>query len=67
MPQIRHYTVTETREVKVVANSPADAVQIAASAFALTHEAHSGVSIDGVWGNTSCFVRVTDISANEEI
>jgi hypothetical protein len=33
MPEIRYYTVTQEREVKVSANSPVEAAQIADAAF----------------------------------
>jgi hypothetical protein len=33
MPEIRYYTVTQTREVKVWANSPADAALVADGKF----------------------------------
>lgn len=33
MPEIRYYTVTQEREVKVTANSPLEAAQIADAAF----------------------------------
>ena len=33
MPEIRYYTVTQEREVKVWANSPIEAAQIADAAF----------------------------------
>lgn len=68
MPEIRYYRVTQTREVKVTANSTADAVQIADAAF--TNGQKRGVDvIDGpanVWGNTTTPVRATDITAYEE-
>ena len=49
MPELRYYTVTQEREVKVSANSPIEAAQIAAAAFkdeidedglAVTHITH---------------------------
>lgn len=33
MPEIRYYRVTQTREVRVVANNPVDAVRVADVAF----------------------------------
>ena len=33
MPELRYYTVTQEREVKVSANSPIEAAQIASVAF----------------------------------
>lgn len=33
MPEIRYYTVTQEREVKVWANSPIEAAQVADAAF----------------------------------
>lgn len=33
MPELRYYTVTQEREVKVSANSPIEAAQIADAAF----------------------------------
>ena len=70
MPEIRYYTVTQEREVKVAANSAADAVLIADAAFThgqdSNHSVAKGKSPEGVWGNTRTEVRVRDISAREE-
>lgn len=74
MPAVRTYRVTQTREVKVHANSPEDAVRIAAAAFKDGQNSDAGVKqsseltlLQGVWGNTVTHIRPTDISAYEEI
>lgn len=68
MPVIRHYRVTQTREVKVTANNPTDAVRIATAAFENGQNQDNGVVAgpSGVWGNTSTPVRPIDINAYEE-
>lgn len=71
MPKIRHYRVTQTREVKVTANSSIDAARIADVAFNDGQNSDNGVKasakIEGIWGNTTSAVRTTDISTHEEI
>lgn len=68
MPEIRHYKVSQTREVSVSANNPVDAVRIAGAAFEhgqdTTHGVKNGPA--GIWGNTDTLIKVTDISAREE-
>lgn len=62
MPEIRYYTVTQEREVKVAANSPADAVMIANKAF-------DGELTDSTQlppGRVTTSVRERDISARED-
>lgn len=53
MPEIRHYTVTETREVEVTANSSLDAAQIAAQAFKFGPNA----TAEGVWGHPTSDIK----------
>lgn len=68
MPQIRYYEVSQTRKVKVSANNPTDAVRIADEAFTNGQDANGNItSPDGVWGNTTSRVRVSDVSCYEEI
>lgn len=66
MPEIQHYTVTQTRSVEVSANSAADAAQIAAAAF--EHgQAKSEPSVahgrgpHGIWGNTTGRIKEIDM------
>lgn len=66
MPEIRHYRVTQTREIDVSANSLVDAVLLGSAAF------ENGVRpVDkdinkrpsGVWGNADTLIKETDINA----
>lgn len=70
MPEMRYFVVTQTREVKVVANHVADAVLIADAAFKHGQNSDSGVAggkgPEGVWGNTRSLIRETSIVAKEE-
>lgn len=60
MPEIRYYTVTEEREVKVCATSPIDAARLADADF-------HGVRItDDVEGATTTPIRVRDITVRED-
>lgn len=63
MAAVRHYRVTQTREVMVTATSPADAVHIGAAAF---DEIELPLD-EEVWGDTTSRVRATDISAYESL
>lgn len=67
MPEIRYFRVTQTREVMVTANNPADAVVIADAAFSSGQNSDSGVKHgpNGIFGNTTSRVKVTDTSAYE--
>jgi len=70
MPEIRYFEVTETRKVKVAANSPDDAVRIAAAAF--EHGQNSDYAVKNghgphdVWGNTISKVRVVKMKVDEK-
>lgn len=68
MPQTRNYTVTQTREVKVVANDPVSAARIAELAFAGTETMTSKTAEDelGIWGYTTGKPVVSDIHSKEE-
>ena len=71
MPEIRYYVVTQTREVKVTANSPTDAVRLADAAFEhgqMNSEPiiAAGKGPEGVWGNTRSRIRVVETWATEE-
>jgi hypothetical protein len=66
MPEIRHYTVTQTRKVRVSANSAADAAQIASVAFDSNGTTENGNVIHGrgphgIWGNTSGAIQEIDM------
>lgn len=61
MPEIRYFTVTQTREVKVDANDPLEAVQIGAAAF--KGEINKG---DLAWGRIARPVRERSIDATED-
>lgn len=54
MPAMRKYTVTQTRQVEVSANTPVDAVRIAGMAFdGKPTESTIDTEVElGVWGHT---------------
>lgn len=45
MPEIRYYTVTQEREVKVAANSPIDAINLAERIFSNTKRPEDQINI----------------------
>jgi hypothetical protein len=59
MPEIRYYTVSQEREVKVWANSPIDAAQIADGEF-------SGYKPSQVEGGVTSPIRVRDLVVRED-
>lgn len=67
MPEMKHYIVTQTREVHVSANSAKDAGVIAAAAFEYGQNSSHGVikGPAGVWGNTDTQIRVISMQVNE--
>lgn len=67
MPEIRRYVVTQTREVRVQANSAADAGKIAAAAFANGQNIDAGVKNgpEGIWGNTDGRIQETSLIVNK--
>lgn len=79
MPEMRYYVVKQTREVKVTANSAADAAQIAGYAFEHgqnsdngVHSAHPSVApqshpLNGIWGNTTTKIRETSLYIDEGV
>lgn len=70
MPEMRHYVVAQTREVKVTAHHPADAVLLADAAFEHGQTSEFTIALgkgpEGVWGNTSSQIRVVQTWAIEE-
>lgn len=68
MPQTKYYVVTQTREVKVTANSEVDAVRISAMALSYGQNADNGIRfpesaagiMQGVWGNTTSPIEVIE-------
>lgn len=70
MPEMRHYTVTQTRKVRVTANSAADAAQIAAAAFEHGQTSDGSVSHGrgphGIWGNTSGRIQEIDMRVTRD-
>ncbi len=64
MPEVQHFTVTQTRSIEVSANSAADAAQIAAQAFGL---GQSDIPVThvrgphGIWGNTTSKIKEVDM------
>lgn len=70
MPEIRRYTVIETRKVRVQANSARDATMIAAAAFDHGQDSRQGVAKDkapaGIWGNTTHAIRVVGLETRED-
>lgn len=59
MPEIRYYTVTQEREVKVAANSTIDAARIADTAF-------NDEIIAPVEGQTLTPIRTRDLVIRED-
>ena len=59
MPEIRYYTVTEEREVKVWANNPIHAARIGDAHF-------RGAKVIAVPGATTTPIRVRDIVVRED-
>lgn len=67
MPKIRNYEVSQTRKVKVTANSPVDAIRIADVAFNEGQDANGKVVVpEDVWGNTTSAISTVDMSCYEE-
>lgn len=66
MPEVRYYTVTQEREVKVSANSAIDAARIANAAFESAKDENPKSSLAGVWGNITTNIRVRDIVVRED-
>lgn len=62
MPEIRYYTVRQEREVKVQANSPVEAAQIAQRAF----DGETYALPEDVWGNPTSAVRDRDLVVRED-
>lgn len=71
MPESRTFTVTESRTVRVTANTAADAVRLADQAFSGKSAQHgrgglrSKEGLDGVWGDTTTWVRQVELNAQE--
>lgn len=59
MPEIRYYTVTQEREVKVWANSPVDAAVIADGKF-------NGYTPSQIEGAATTEIRTRDIVVRED-
>lgn len=63
MPEIIHYTITQTRTVDVTANNVSDAVQIAEAAFEHGQNSDNGIIIKygkapaGIYGNTTTRIK----------
>lgn len=70
MPEIKHYVVTEHRQVKVAANTPVDAARLAAKAFEPDSQVGTSLrnkeGLDGVWGDTNSRVRQTELHVEED-
>lgn len=69
MPEIQHYTVTQTREIRVRANSPADAAAIAQAAFRKNTTSDGVVEqieIPGVWGNTTGRLKELELNVRRD-
>lgn len=69
MPQIRHYIVRQTREVKVDANSAVDAARIADAAFSHGQDTNGSVAAgkgpEGIWGNTTSRVKTIKVNVKD--
>jgi len=69
MPEVKHYVVTQTRKVRVTANSAADAAEIASSAFGGKDGEGSvayGRGPHGIWGNTTGRIEETRLEVDRE-
>lgn len=71
MPEMKTFTVIEARHVEVVANSPAEAAQIANKAFAIGDTQvgrglRSKEGLHGIWGDTQSKVRQIAIEVKEK-
>ncbi len=67
MPDKRYYTVTQEREVKVVANSAIDAALIADDAFEYRpNDDSTKVKLYDIWGNTTTDVHTRDLVVRED-
>lgn len=71
MPEIRYYTVTETRMVEVTANTVIDAARIANKVFEGGEVSSRGglkskEGLEGVWGDTNSLVRQGAIVVEEK-
>lgn len=64
IPDYKFYEVTQTRKVRVRAESSVDAVRIATEAFDANDNAMgvSGIAIDEINGNTVNPIRVTSVN-----
>lgn len=72
MPEIRYFTVTQTREVQVTANSATDAVRLAGVAFEKGQDSRGSVrssdypeDMKDIWGNTTSRIREKEINIKE--
>lgn len=69
MPEMRRYTVTETRTVRVSANSAVGAARIAAVAFAEGQDSaghlKSKEGLGDLWGDTDTRIRVVGLEVVE--
>src|SRR5881275_120890 len=65
MPAIRHYKITQVREVFVMANSHRDAIDIAHEAFEKGQDANNKIlkKLDGVYGDTVSKVKTTNVNS----
>jgi hypothetical protein len=62
VPESKHYIVTQTRRVKVTANTPLDAGKLAEDAF----EGKATSTTDGPWGYVTDKVEVTEFNIEKE-
>lgn len=69
MPEIIYYNVSQTREVRVRANSTIDALRLAEAAFENGQDSDDKVidAPEGVWGNLVSKVRECDLSATRDM
>lgn len=69
MPQMKDFRVTQTRVVRVRANSMLDAIQIAEAAFEHGQDANGAITKDkgpkGVWGNTTSHIAEHELTVQE--
>lgn len=60
---MRHYVVTQIREVEVTANTHRNAIDIAHAAFKNGQNSDNGVidGPEGIWGNTISKIKTVEV------
>lgn len=67
MPETRYFTVTQTREVSVRANTTSDAILLAVCAFkhgqGPNGRLYEHLAPEGIWGNTISEIKELSLEA----